>query len=110
MTSDLKDLMDRATERLDPFMPDTERLVAAGRRRARIRRTMVGAATASVVATGRPTGTGPGAARPPDRGPAGDAHRPVREVRQRFRYGELQALAGDGGGALDRQGGRALGR
>ena len=38
MTRELKNLMDRATERPDIFLPNPEKLVAAGRRRVRNRR------------------------------------------------------------------------
>ncbi len=38
MTRELKNLMDRATERPDVFVPNPEKLVAAGRRRVRNRR------------------------------------------------------------------------
>lgn len=55
MTSDLKILMDRATDRPVPFTPDPDAIVAAGRRRIRNRRiagSMGALATVVVIAAG----------------------------------------------------------
>ncbi|MEI8407119.1 MULTISPECIES: hypothetical protein [unclassified Kribbella] len=55
MTHDLKNLMDRATERPDTFMPNPNELVAAGRRRVRNRR-LTGSIGALVVLLAGVTG------------------------------------------------------
>jgi hypothetical protein len=51
MTSELKTLMTRATERPTSFAPDVEQLVAVGRHRTRVHRVLVSAATIACTAT-----------------------------------------------------------
>jgi hypothetical protein len=52
MTRELKNLLDRATERPDSFVPNPEKLVAAGRRRVRNRRLAGSLATLVVLLAG----------------------------------------------------------
>jgi hypothetical protein len=51
MTSELKTLLEQATERGTSFAPDVTELVAAGRHRTRVRRAMLTAATAATAVT-----------------------------------------------------------
>jgi hypothetical protein len=51
MTTELKTLMDQATERPATFTPDAAELVATGRHRTRVRRVLLSAATAATAAT-----------------------------------------------------------
>jgi hypothetical protein len=51
MTTELKTLMDRATERPTSFAPDVEQLVAQGKHRTRVHRILVSATVAATAAT-----------------------------------------------------------
>ncbi|MGZ0151315.1 hypothetical protein ACXJJ3_29970 [Kribbella sp. WER1] len=57
--TDLKTLMDQATDRREPFTPDVGELVAAGRHRTRVRRVVLGAAAAAACAMVAVLLTGP---------------------------------------------------